>query len=83
MQRGVSTLHQIVKNSSLAQEVVSELTRRKVTHLLIRDNLFKFWVKNNFDGKEMAIIDQLFKKYAKKIYFKKGYGLYQLDHFTM
>jgi 4-amino-4-deoxy-L-arabinose transferase-like glycosyltransferase len=83
MQRGVSTLHQIVKNSSLAQEVVSELTRRKVTHLLIRDNLFKFWVKNNFDGKEMAILDQLFKKYAKKIYFKKGYGLYQLDHFTM
>lgn len=80
MQRGVSTLHQIVKNSSFPQEVVLELKRRGITHFLVRHDLFKFWVKNNFDGKEMAILDQIFKKYAKMTYFRKGYGLYQLRH---
>ena len=78
MQRGVSTLHQIVKNSSFPQKVVLEFKRREITHFLIRHDLFKFWVKNNFDGREMAILDQIFTKYVKMIYFRKGYGVYQL-----
>jgi 4-amino-4-deoxy-L-arabinose transferase-like glycosyltransferase len=80
MQRGVSTLHQIVKNSSLPQDVVSELKRRDISYLLIRDDLFKYWVKNNFDGRETAILDHLFKNYIKMIFFSKGYGLYQLEN---
>jgi len=78
MQRGVSTLHQIVKNSSFPQKVVLELKRRKITHFLIRNDLFKFWVKNNYDSREIAILDQIFIKYVKMIYFRKGYGVYQL-----
>jgi 4-amino-4-deoxy-L-arabinose transferase-like glycosyltransferase len=83
MQRGVSTLHQIVKNSSFPQEVVLELKRRKITHFLVRHDLFKFWAKNNFDGREMAILDQLFEKYLRMIYFRKGYGVYRLENLDM
>lgn len=83
MQRGVSTLCQIVKNSNLPKEVVLELKKRKITHFLIRNDLFKFWVKNNYDSREMAILDQMFTKYVKMIYFKKGYGVYRLEHSTL
>ena len=83
MQRGVSTLHQIVKNSSFPQKVVLELKKREITHFLVRHDLFEFWVKNNFDGREMAILDQIFTKYVKMIYFKKGYGVYRLEHSTL
>ena len=83
MQRGVSTLHKIVKNCSFPQEVVLEFQRRKMTHFLIRHDLFQFWVKNNFDEREMILLDQLFKYYVKIVYFMKGYGVYRIEYSTM
>jgi 4-amino-4-deoxy-L-arabinose transferase-like glycosyltransferase len=83
MQRGVSTLHQIVKNSRFSREVLSELKRRDITHLLIRDDLFKFWVKNNYDEREKSLLDQLFKNYVKIIYFRKMYGVYRMEYSDM
>ncbi len=80
MKRGISTLHQIVKNSNLPKEVVLKLKKMEITHFLVRHDLFKFWVKNNYDGREMAILDKMFAKYVKMIYFRKGYGVYRLEH---
>ena len=79
MQRGVSTLHHIVKNSQFPQEVVLEFQRRKMTHFLIRHDLFQFWVKNNFDERETILLDQVFKYYVKMLYYKKGYGVYRVN----
>lgn len=80
MQKGVSTLHHIIKNSSSPQEVVSELRRRNITYLLIREDLFKFWVKNNYNEREKILLDELFNNYVKIIYFRKGYGAYRLEN---
>jgi len=79
MQKGVSTLWEIVKKSNSPEEVLTELRKMGVTHLLIRYDIFDRWVKNDFEDRERTIVSQFFKKYVKSLYFKWGYGLYQLE----
>jgi len=76
---GVSMLWEAVKRSNSPEEVLTELKNRRITHLLIRYDIFNRWVKNDFEGRERAIVSQFFKKYVKLLYFKSGYGVCRLE----
>jgi hypothetical protein len=79
MQKGVSTFWEIVKRTNSPEEVLTELKKMGVTHLLIRYDIFDRWVKNDFEDRERTIVSQFFKKYVKSLYFKGGYGVSRLE----
>jgi hypothetical protein len=79
MQKGISTLWEVLKRSNSPEEVLTELKNRRITHLLIRYDIFKKWVKTDFENREKQLIDQFFKKYVKLLYIKWGYGVSQLE----
>ena len=80
MQKGVSTLWEIVKKSKSPEEVLTELKNKGITHLLIRNDIFERWVKNDFEDREKHIVSQFFKKHVKPLYFKWGYGVSRLEN---
>ena len=80
MQKGISTLWEIVKKSNSPEEVLTELKNRRITHLLTRYDIFERWIKTDFEDRERHLIDQFFKKYVKLIYFKWGYGVSRLEN---
>ncbi|MFH1932413.1 MAG: glycosyltransferase family 39 protein [Pseudomonadota bacterium] len=80
MQKGVSTLWKIVEKSNSPEEVLTELKNRRITHLLIRYDIFDRWVKNDFEDRERTMVSQFFKKYVKSLYFKWGYGVSRLEN---
>ncbi len=80
MQKGVSTFWEIVKRTNSPEEVLTELKKMGVTHLLIRYDIFDRWVKNDFEDRERTIVSQFFKKYVKSLYFKWGYGISRLEN---
>ncbi len=80
MQKGVSTFWEIVKRTNSPEEVLTELKKMGVTHLLIRYDIFDRWVKNDFEDRERTIVSQFFKKYVKSLYLKWGYGVSRLEN---
>jgi hypothetical protein len=79
MQKGISMLWEMVKRSNSAEEVFTEIKNRRITHLLIRYDIFDRWVKNDFKDKEKVIVSQFFNKYVKLLYFESGYGVSRLE----
>ncbi len=78
MQKGVSTFWEIVKRTNSPEEILTELKKMEVTHLLIRYDIFDRWVKADFEDREKTIVSQFFKKYVKSLYLKWGYGVSRL-----
>ena len=80
MQKGVSTFWEIVKKSNSPEEVLTGLKNRRITHLLIRYDIFERWVKTDFKDRERDLVGQFFDKYVKSLYFKWGYGVSRLEN---
>ena len=78
--KGISTFWEIVKRTNSPEEVLTELKKMGVTHLLIRYDIFDRWVKNDFEDREGTMVSQFFKKYVKSLYFKWGYGVSRLEN---
>jgi len=78
-QKGISMLWEVVKKSNSPEEVFTEIKNRRITHLLIRYDIFDRWVKNDFEDRERTIVSQFFKRYVKLLYFKWGYGVSRLE----
>ncbi len=59
--------------------ISERLNKAGVTHLLIRYDAFNFWVKNNFDDRQKALISAFFKEKggASAMFSKGGWGLYR------
>jgi hypothetical protein len=74
---GDKFFREIVKTTDSAEETVRYLKDRKITHLLIGQNLFKQWSRQ-FNHGEKVILADFFKNRAKLIFAKGGYGLYQI-----
>lgn len=81
MNNNRSTLRQLVKRSDKPEEVVGGLKEMGITHLLINDDIFNRWVKMNFTQKDQQLLQALFKKYVKLLFFKRGYGVSRLENF--
>jgi len=70
----------IQKDSS--KKILNDLKKRKITHLLIRYDLFKKWLQDNYTEEDKEVIRQFFKNYVKLLYSKNGHGLYRLKNHT-
>jgi len=73
---GLASKAVIQKDSS--KKILDDLKKRKMTHLLIRYDLFSKWLQDNYNEKEKEVIRKFFKKYTSMIFAKNGHGLYRL-----
>ena len=62
------------------ERIFINLKKRKITHLLIRHDLFNKWLQDNYNEREKEVISHFFKNHVELIYSKNGHGLYQLDY---
>ena len=68
-----------VRKSNFPQEISMDLRKRGLTHLIIRIDLFDSWIDNNFDEKKKELIKLFFKENMQLIYYKNGYGLFEIE----
>jgi hypothetical protein len=76
--KGASRLRQFVERSNSPESILTEFENLRVTHFLIRQDLFEKWVNDNFDARERSTLADFFRKYVKILYFNRGYGLLQV-----
>ena len=77
-----SALRQLVLKSHEPKEVLSGLKEMGVTHLLMNHNIFKKWVKTNFDQENKVLLFKFIEKYTKLIYVKWEYSLFCLKNLS-
>jgi len=77
-----SLASKVVIQKDSSKKILNDLKKRKVTHLLIRYDLFKKRLQDNYNEEDKKIIRQFFKNYVKLLYSKNGHGLYQLKNHT-
>jgi hypothetical protein len=80
MNNNRSILRQIVKRSDNSEQLIDELRKMGITHLLIKDDIFDKWVKINFTFKDREIMQAFFNKYVKILFFKWGYGVSRVEY---
>ncbi|MBA4368915.1 MAG: hypothetical protein C0403_14905, partial [Desulfobacterium sp.] len=74
-----SLLAKIIKETDRPEEILSELKKRGITHIMIGYELFNAWANNNFSKQEKISIERFFHKQIFYLYSKNGYGLYQVE----
>ena len=72
-------LKRIIKESDVADNILTELQRKKITHLLIRYDLFNQWTNRQFGDREKQVLKLFFSGQVKELLSKDGYGLYALS----
>jgi len=77
---GLASKAVIKKDSS--KKILDDLKKRKMTHLIIRYDLFNKWSHDNYSDREKEVISIFFKNHVELIYSKNGHGLYRLKNHT-
>ena len=72
----------LFRNTALKAEtpenIVSDLKDRKITHMLIRYDMFNHWMNQQLDIRSKRILTDFFDNHTLRLFSKAGYGLYQL-----
>ena len=68
-----------VRRSDSPKKISMGLRKSGLTHLIIRMDLFEGWIDNNFDENEIELIKLFFKENMQLIYYKNGYGLFEIE----
>jgi hypothetical protein len=67
-----------VKESKSPKEIRLYLRQRKITHLLVRNDLFNKWQMDNFNKRERAVFADFFHDCVNLLFSKYNYGLFEL-----
>ncbi|MBW2606238.1 MAG: glycosyltransferase family 39 protein [Deltaproteobacteria bacterium] len=68
----------VVLQEGSLDKILVDLERRRITHILVRYDLFSKWLQDNYNEREKEVINKFFKKHVKLLYSKNGHGLYRL-----
>jgi len=58
--------------------IIADLKARKITHMLIRYDMFNHWMSQQLDNGSKRILAGFFKNHTHCLFSRAGYGLYQL-----
>ncbi len=76
----IGWLLKTIKEADTPGKIASSLiNKKKITHLLVRYDLFDEWVGSNFDDKTRNRLSIFLKTHLKLLFSKSGYGLFQLE----
>jgi len=67
-----------ILQESSSDKILVDLEKSRITHILVRYDLYNKWIQDNYNQIEKEVIRIFFKKNTKLILSKNGHGLYQL-----
>ena len=67
-----------VNRAEISESILNELRQQKITHLLIRYDMFNTWSNRQLTEETKEILGSFFKNHTYRLFSKAGYGLYQL-----
>ena len=75
---GDSYFRNTVNRAEISESILKELRQQKITHLLIRYDMFNTWSNGQLNEGTKEILGSFFKNHTHRLFSKAGYGLYQL-----
>ena len=73
-----SIFFESIQSSAELETVVADLSKKGITHFLIRYDLFQRWSENNQNSKQRKRLNSFSKNNLMLLFSKGGYGLYGL-----
>ncbi len=67
-----------VMRAEISENILEDLKQQKITHLLIRYDMFNQWSNRQLNDGTKKILGTFFKNHTHRLFSKAGYGLYQL-----
>jgi hypothetical protein len=67
-----------VMGAETPQNILANLKERKITHMLIRYDMFNQWTNQQLNNGSKKILGSFFENHTRCLFSKAGYGLYQL-----
>jgi hypothetical protein len=67
-----------VMTAETPENILADLKERNITHILIRDDMFNHWMKQQLNNGSKKILEGFFEHHTHRLFSKAGYGLYQL-----
>ena len=61
------------------ENILVDLKRQGITHLLIRYDLFNQWSNRQLNDRNKKVLGTFFKNHTHRLFSEAGYGLYQLQ----
>ena len=61
-----------------SQNILADLKKQKITHMLIRYDMFNQWTNQQLNNASKKILGGFFKEHTRCLFSEAGYGLYQL-----
>ena len=75
---GDSFFRNSVTKAEISESILKELKQQKITHLLIRYDMFNTWSNRQLNAETKEILGNFLKNYTLHLFSKSGYGLYKL-----
>jgi len=75
---GIKFFKTSIKTAAVPEDILSDLTQKEFTHMIVGHNLFGWWVGNNFNQKEKADVAAFFGKYLTPLFSRNEYTVYRL-----
>jgi hypothetical protein len=75
---GDSYFRNTVNKAEISESILKELRQQKITHLLIRYDMFNTWSNRQLNKGTKKILGNFFKNHTHPLFSRAGYGLYQL-----
>jgi len=74
----IGILERSISGAKRPEDILDELKKNRITHLLIGYRLFEEWMDNNFPNEKQELTQQFFKEDSELLYHKNGFGVYVL-----
>jgi len=69
----------VVLQEGSSDKILVDLAKRRITHILVRYDLYNKWLQDNYNNREKEIINKFYEKHTNLIFSKNRHGLYQLE----
>jgi len=67
-----------VMRAETPENILADLKERKITHVLIRYDMFNHWTTQQLNNGSKKILGVFLQDHTRRLFSKAGYGLYQL-----
>jgi hypothetical protein len=67
-----------VLKAETPEKILADLKEQKITHLLIRYDMFNHWMNQQLNIGSKKMLGVFFQDHSRRLFSKAGYGLYQI-----
>jgi hypothetical protein len=72
---GESMIRRLVQKADTPEEILTAFKRQGLTHLFVYVPIFIKWVNENFENGKKNVIEELFIKHTKTLYYENGFSV--------